>query len=43
VKTVTQAGSEDLAKVVVECGFDDWTGGAKIALVVADSARGEVV
>jgi hypothetical protein len=25
---------------MVECGFDDWAGGAKIALDVADSARG---
>jgi hypothetical protein len=40
VETVTQAESEDLAKVTVECGFDDWAGGAKTALVVADSARG---
>src|ERR1039458_638055 len=31
---------EDLAKVVVECEFDDWAGGAKTALVMADSARG---
>ena len=37
---MTQAGSEDLAKVVVECGLDDWAGGAKTALDVADSARG---
>ena|ERR1017187_383913 len=39
-KTAMQAGSEDLAKVVVECEFDDWAGGAKTALVMADSARG---
>src|ERR1017187_3990894 len=39
-KTAMQAGSEDLARVVVECEFDDWAGRAKSALVMADSARG---
>src|ERR1039457_6386338 len=39
-KTAMQAGSEDLAKVVVECEFDDWAGGGKTALVMAASARG---
>jgi len=29
VETVTQVGSEDLAKVVVKCGFGDWAGRAK--------------
>jgi hypothetical protein len=33
VKTVTQA----------ECGLDDWTGGAKIALDAADFARPQAV
>ena len=40
MKTVTRAGSEDLAKVVVDCRFDDCAGGAKTALIVADSAGG---
>jgi hypothetical protein len=40
VKTVTQAGSEDLALVVVERDCDGWTAGAKTALAVAHSAPG---
>ena len=35
-----QRGSENPAKVVVECGFDNRASGAKTARVVADSARG---
>ena len=37
LKTVTQASSEDLTKVVVESEFDDWAGGAKTALIMVYS------
>ena len=39
--SLTEGGSEDLAKVVVACGLDDRAGAAKIALAVANSARSD--
>jgi hypothetical protein len=40
MKTMTRADLENPAKVVADCGFDDWAAEAKTALAVADSAPG---